>query len=366
MSQEDVVVSAAGGPVTLNVTVTNPVEGAVVRANSDADWISDYTADATKVSFNVAPNTSTEARETVLNITYQYGTVEDVSTTSAVIRQEGVETPEEEYPDAFEFTVSNVDITTADIRVACNYDDLRWTAGVFSEEEIETIVGGRDALLSYLTSSFEYNSQTYGSMQEYLDAILNEGSEVYQGTIEDLTPATSYVVYAVGMDLNCNFLTVVYWSETFTTLEEPVIDPEDGPYATASIDTYWDVDDVIEYNPDYEFYSYDGPYLAAISIEFNDLAAGAYYATLGGDRTIDWTPEDLRQYAFDAGRRVVPGSPLQLRSIDNEEGLLTIVVVAYDEAGNYGVEFIDCLQIEGEPSQDMEYFEEVRNAYLGL
>ena len=64
-------VAAAGGEAKFDYTVTNPTEGVSVSASTEANWISgfDYST-ANKVTFTVAENTATEAREAVITLSY--------------------------------------------------------------------------------------------------------------------------------------------------------------------------------------------------------------------------------------------------------------------------------------------------------
>lgn len=63
---------------------------------------------------------------------------------------------------------------------------------------------------------------------------------------------------------------------TFRTLENSSTDA----YATASMDNYWFGNDLVAYNPEYEFWlsgNEDTPLMAALDIEFNGSAVGVYY-----------------------------------------------------------------------------------------
>lgn len=64
-------VAAAGGEAEFGYTVTNPAEGVSVSASTDATWISGFSySNADKVTFTVAENTATEAREAVITLSY--------------------------------------------------------------------------------------------------------------------------------------------------------------------------------------------------------------------------------------------------------------------------------------------------------
>ena len=64
-------VAAAGGDAEFGYTVTNPTEGVSVSASTDMPWISGFSySTANKVTFTVAENTATEAREAVITLSY--------------------------------------------------------------------------------------------------------------------------------------------------------------------------------------------------------------------------------------------------------------------------------------------------------
>ena len=64
-------VAAAGGEAEFGYTVTNPAEGVSVSASTDVPWISGFSySTANKVTFTVAENTATEAREAVITLSY--------------------------------------------------------------------------------------------------------------------------------------------------------------------------------------------------------------------------------------------------------------------------------------------------------
>ena len=64
-------VVAAGGDAEFGYTVTNPTEGVSVSASTDVPWISGFSySTANKVTFTVAENTATEAREAVITLSY--------------------------------------------------------------------------------------------------------------------------------------------------------------------------------------------------------------------------------------------------------------------------------------------------------
>ena len=64
-------------------------------------------------------------------------------------------------------------------------------------------------------------------------------------------------------------------------------EPTDA-YATASITNYWDINDLIAYNPEHDALMQDEtkPVMAAVDFEYNETATGCYYALYVGDVTM--------------------------------------------------------------------------------
>lgn len=362
MESDSIAAGVDGGAFSITYSISNPAEDGAVNAYSDADWIEimDSALPGT-VSFTVSPNDEAVSRETDVEVVYTYDVY--ISSFTVHVVQAAWQDP---YPDAFSFAVSDVTTTGAHVRAGCNYDNINWFAGYMSERDLERNVGGKEAMPSWLKSTLQYNASAQGkSLSDYLSGYLYRPDYVYEGDISGLEPETSYIMYAVGLDYDGNYTTGFNWSEVFTTLEEetPPL-PDEGPYATAYLDTYWRLSDLVEHNSLYEVYEQDGPYISVIGFEYNEYAVGAYYATLQGDWTTTWTREELRQYAINLSMSIRPSSPMPLRSID-DSGMITVVTVAYDQDGNLGTEYVECLEIGTDFSDDMELFDRLRDEFLG-
>lgn len=358
----DVQVSADGGNTTVAYTVANPAEDGTVSASCEADWITALSTDTpNEVSFTVSPNEDSEVREAELVITYLYNSSVDKDTLAVKIVQSG---KEEQYPNAFTFEVSNLTYNSADVSVGCNYD-IYWTAELLPLDEVNRLIGGKDYLENYLIQTLEYAANMNNiSLGEYIMNNLNFGQTPYVDNVS-LEPETTYCIYAIGMDASGNFVTEPYWAEDFTTEAEPVVDPNDGPYATASLYGAWYTEDLIAHNADYEFYSYDGPIVMAIDVEFNDKATGAYYAALAGDRT-SWSTDELYDWAVNIlGSRIKVGDPLIIKptnEVTDEVGYMTVAMVAYDAEGNLGELSVSLIEvIPDQISDNMELFDQLKN-----
>lgn len=93
---ETVNVVAAGGNAEFGYTVTNPTDGVSVSATTTADWISEFNyTTANKVTFTVEENTSTEAREAVITLSYT-----GAESKTVTVNQDAAESSEPETPGA--------------------------------------------------------------------------------------------------------------------------------------------------------------------------------------------------------------------------------------------------------------------------
>ena len=67
-----VVADSSGGEYTANYTITNPIEGEVITAQCDAEWVGEFDlSEAGVVRFVVAENEVDEERETTVKLTYR-------------------------------------------------------------------------------------------------------------------------------------------------------------------------------------------------------------------------------------------------------------------------------------------------------
>ena len=90
VTSETVAVVAAGGNAEFGYNVVNPAEGVSVSASTDATWISNFVyTTANKVSFTVAENTATEAREAIITLSYTGAESKTVTVKQAAASQGG-------------------------------------------------------------------------------------------------------------------------------------------------------------------------------------------------------------------------------------------------------------------------------------
>ena len=65
---------------SISYEVGNPVDGGILTADTEADWISNFTVGESDVTFEVTENTTGEDRSTTVTLTYTYGTSKTVTT----------------------------------------------------------------------------------------------------------------------------------------------------------------------------------------------------------------------------------------------------------------------------------------------
>lgn len=70
LAKTEITVSAAGGPQSIDYKVTNPTEGSTLKVEVPADWVTDVDVTESSITFSVAENMGTEARNMDVTVTY--------------------------------------------------------------------------------------------------------------------------------------------------------------------------------------------------------------------------------------------------------------------------------------------------------
>ena len=70
LQSDTVYVSPEGGEAQFSYSIENPVEGAALKAEPQAEWISDVTVGENTVTFNVSGNTETSGRTAGILLSY--------------------------------------------------------------------------------------------------------------------------------------------------------------------------------------------------------------------------------------------------------------------------------------------------------
>lgn len=174
----------------------------------------------------------------------------------------------------------------------------------------------------------EFLCNTYG---EDLEKFALMGS-VSGREVKGMSPGTHYTAVAFGIDLDSYMYNSAMARAEFYTAGSG----ETEAYATGNLDNYWLVSDLVEYNPDYaEEFRVDAgnPLLAAMVLEFNDAAVGAYYASWIGDMS---AMEDMLFEATIKSNFYAEKDGCVNFFYMNYNAASTLCVVAVDAEGNFG------------------------------
>lgn len=183
-----------------------------------------------------------------------------------------------------------------------------------------------------------------------------------QGNVTDyevsgMEPGRKYYAIAWGVDLTTAMYNSPMTSVEFYTMESQ---PTDA-YATVGL-SWWDKDELAEYNPYYTFTGCDA--IGAVEINLNETAVSAYYALWPGDVTTDYSEEDLFNSTLTQGYIFYKGYPAQMFFLDYS--IFTVCAIAVDADGNYGELFTSVVSISKEDaSDDFASFEDFYNAWIG-
>ena len=146
--------AAEGGVVSLAYSIVSPVEGAQVAfGESSAEWLHDFAADSTAISFTFDANPAlpgSEPREASFVVTYA-----DLDPVTVQVRQASAE-------PQFEVTFSNVTTTSAD--VTCTPKDLEATYLMqkVNASALENVGGSPEAWLNnYLNGTGKWYATLY-------------------------------------------------------------------------------------------------------------------------------------------------------------------------------------------------------------
>lgn len=214
--------------------------------------------------------------------------------------------------------------------------------------------------------SFDEAGYTDEQIMEYLCNAYGTDLETYalMGTVSGreivgMSPGTHYTAVAFGVDLD----SYMYNSAMTRTEFQTTGNEETKAYATGNLDNYWRVADLIEYNPEYadDFRVDEGnPLLAAMVVEFNETAVGAYYSSWIGDVS---AMGDMLFNATVQGNFYTEKDGCVDFFYMNFTAASTLCVVAVDADGNFGDMYMEVThRTEDGVSQDFALFDEYYGA----
>lgn len=252
-SPETVEVPAKGGDLSVAYKIENPIEGAEIAVKCEADWITDFNLETEgQILFKVAKNKIQEAREAAVEINYPG--VNSVPT--FIVKQEiGA-------PDPFTIEVSDVSYTSMTVNIISYDKEMKYIYQFIETAYLEKHNLTEDDAL--FAEDINYFSQLAESNGYSLNEVLGMFALGGDTTGEDwagLTPATSYTIYAYGID--------VEKAERLTDIVRYEVSTE----AVSKIDAKFDIDPKvngviadIKVTP----INYDGYYLPVVGSNFEE------------------------------------------------------------------------------------------------
>lgn len=192
LNKTEVLAPKDGGSFSVEVTVTNPIEGQSIEvAAPQVEWITDVdTSIENIIQFAVVENTETEVREATFTISYT-----DAEPVSFVVKQEA--------GDPIAFVYENLETGLNEFAVDIIPAD-KTTPYIFFTADLAYIqefgLEDDDALFEDDMVYFEQMAPTYGmTLAELLQAIAHTGDQ--RGGTTGLSPQTDYVGYAYHIDI---------------------------------------------------------------------------------------------------------------------------------------------------------------------
>lgn len=232
VTQDSVLVDAAGGTASVSYTVTNPKDGMSVQPDEKADWINDFDTSVTgTLSFTVSENTDTVTR--TADVTVVYGDLQD----AFKVIQAAAENGDEPDPVApFSISVSEISTATARLSIIPEDKEATYDYGAVSVADLNTfpddITFVEDILLPTYRNTAEANNMT---LEEMLSIYLTSGDQDNL-QVAGLSPETEYYAYAVGLnvsgEITTEFVKTTFTSAALSTLDAEITVEIDGPDAT--------------------------------------------------------------------------------------------------------------------------------------
>lgn len=172
--------------------IENPVEGAVVEAFSDDDWIVDADASVEgKISVGLTANDSQDVREGTVQVTYS--ALEEGF--SIKIRQMGANTSTDGQTP-FEISVIDTEPTAVAYSVTPEDKEMGYITMVISREAFDRYASDEEYFLNEL-EYYRMLASAYGVLfEEYLAGILKHGTLSYQ-YFNSLEPETGQGIFVV-------------------------------------------------------------------------------------------------------------------------------------------------------------------------
>lgn len=225
-TQETVTAEAAGGDITINYSIANPVEGQqLTAAAEDCGWLSIKETTEASVIANVAANETEDSRSA--EITLSYAGAENVTVT---VTQNGTtpDNPDDEDDDFIQdtglsFQIEIVSVSSRSVTVNCIPSDLEATY-IAMASDYDDYYALEENSREFFEQDINYFIEwgmTFGeegiTEEECIAMFTRTGAmENYEITLDK--PMSKYVFYAYGLNHDGTVTSKVFKQE-FTTTE---------------------------------------------------------------------------------------------------------------------------------------------------
>ena len=260
----EVEVAAEGGNYSVNYSVANSVESAMLTVVEDVEWITDVNIEADKISFTVVANSRKDERVATISVEYP-----EAEAKSFDVKQLG-------QADAFVIDVQEVHASSAITQVTPNDSEMFY---IMYLEEVSYFQNGGITTPEQLWeddfTAFEKNAAGNNmNLKEYMQGV----KVLFQGTQRikwnSVLPGIKSVLYVYGVQFSEDGASY----EPVTDVAWAVIEPEYAPLQEVNFDLNVEVDGAnVELSVKPE--NWDGYYLVKI-VDGNDELY------LGNDATI--------------------------------------------------------------------------------
>ena len=254
LSLAEVEAAAEGGNYSVNYSVANSVESAMLNVVEDVEWITDVNVEADKISFTVVANSSKDERVATISVEYP-----EAEAKSFDVKQLG-------QADAFVIDVQEVHASSAITQVTPNDSEMFYIMYI---EEVSYFQNGGITTPEQLWdddfTAFEKNAAGNNmNLKEYMQGV----KVLFQGTQRikwnSVLPGIKSVLYVYGVQFSEDGASY----EPVTDVAWAVIEPEYAPLQEVNFDLNVEVDGAnVELSVKPE--NWDGYYLVKI-VDGND------------------------------------------------------------------------------------------------
>lgn len=259
LAESEVIAEADGGNYSVEYTILNAVEGATLTVKEDAEWISDVTVVADKITFVVAANEEGVERAATLLVEYT-----DAEPQSISVKQSAAEVPVSD----IRIDVQEVHASSAITQVTPDDNDMYYI--MYLEEVSYFQYGGIETAEQLMEDDFSAFKRSAANNDMNLKAYMEAAKVLFKGTQRvqwsNVLPGVKSVLYVYGVQFNEDGSKY----EAITDIAWELIVPEYAPLQDVVFNLDTDVNGA-EVTLNIEPQNWDGYYLVKFVDYTNEL-----------------------------------------------------------------------------------------------